>query len=191
MIGSTGLVAAAFVANKNIYNSDNYRYLVYFLVPWASGFGLIVAGLRRRGLGGRVAGALLALAMGVLFTLDTLDWYRRFGWIEGVATPVRRPLEDPALDWLRDHPQIEAIFGGYWDVYRYAFLLNGRIVPVPYPDYPDRLDASDRFPGRQPRTLVARVGDLNNFYSDFAARDGAKLLFRGDRVLIYDWPRLR
>ena len=49
MLGSSVLVAAFFIINMNIFNADNYRYLVYWLAPWAGGYGLTMAGLWRRG----------------------------------------------------------------------------------------------------------------------------------------------
>ena len=36
------LIVAAFLVNRNIYNSDNYRYLIFLLTPWALGFGLVL-----------------------------------------------------------------------------------------------------------------------------------------------------
>ncbi len=38
--GSALLIGLAFLVNRNIYNSDNYRYLIFLLTPWALGFGL-------------------------------------------------------------------------------------------------------------------------------------------------------
>ena len=38
---SSLLVIAGFLANRHIYNSDNYRYLVLLVVPWAVGSGLL------------------------------------------------------------------------------------------------------------------------------------------------------
>ena len=39
------LIVAAFLVNRNIFNSDNYRYLIYLLTPWSLGFGLLMSGL--------------------------------------------------------------------------------------------------------------------------------------------------
>ncbi len=63
-------VVAGFVANRNIYNSDNYRYLVLLLVPWAIGFGRLMDGLSRRGQGGAIAAAAIGIGFAVAFTLD-------------------------------------------------------------------------------------------------------------------------
>ena len=37
------LIVAAFLVNRNIFNSDNYRYLIFLLTPWSLGFGLVPA----------------------------------------------------------------------------------------------------------------------------------------------------
>ena len=191
MLGSSVLVATLFLLSMNIYNSDNYRYLVYFLLPWSVGYGLMMAGLWRRGVGGRIAAALLSGMLALLFTLDTASWYRGFGWLDEANRPVRRPIDDPALDYLRAHPEVDAIFGGYWDVYRYQFLLGDRVAGLPFPEFPDRYQAADKFPSRQPRVLVAKQGDRNDFYRAMALRDHGKVLFRGRDRLIIDWPRTR
>ncbi len=49
------LIVAAFLVNRNIYNSDNYRYLIFLLTPWALGFGLLLSDLARRGWVARLA----------------------------------------------------------------------------------------------------------------------------------------
>ena len=46
------LIVAAFLVNRNIFNSDNYRYLVFLLTPWSLGFGLGLHDLSRRGSAG-------------------------------------------------------------------------------------------------------------------------------------------
>ncbi len=37
LLATSIAVVAGFILNRNIYNSDNYRYLVLLLVPWRSG----------------------------------------------------------------------------------------------------------------------------------------------------------
>ena len=54
-LASALLIVAAFLVNRNIYNSDNYRYLIFLLTPWALGFGLSLSDLARRGRAGRLA----------------------------------------------------------------------------------------------------------------------------------------
>lgn len=199
ILSSSFLCVAFFVLNKNIYNSDNYRYLVYLIVPWSIGFGLLASRLwnvpkaysaSRKRLG-RVGALLIAGGIAGGFTLDTLAWYRGFGWVEASGLPVRRNLDDPALEWLRTHREIPGFFGGYWDVYRYQFLLGGKPVGVPFPNYPDRYDSAQDFENRQPRVMVARKGELGNFYIDTARNEGANVLLVTPERLIMDWTRSR
>ena len=191
MLGSAVLIACLFVLNRNIFDSDNYRYLVYWLVPWSAGYGLVMARLWRGGRPGKTLAVATSATLAILFTIDTAEWYRGFGWLDDGLRPVRRKLDDPALDWLRAHPDADGLFGGYWDVYRYQFLLGGKPVGIPFPNYPDRYNASERFPTRQPRLMVARKGELGNFYIDKALSEDGRVLLQSRSRLIIDWPRLR
>ena len=148
---SSGAVLAGFILNRNIFNSDNYRYLVYLLTPWSIGFGLAMDGLARRGWRGKLGAAALAAALALLMTLDLAHYYRRYGWIEPTVRPVRRPLRDPVLAWLGEHPEVTGLIGNYWDVYRLTFLTGGRVEGVPYPNYPNRFPEWSRdMPGGRP-----------------------------------------
>ncbi len=184
-------VAAGFVVNRNIYNSDNYRYLVFLLVPWTLGFGLLMRSLARIGGGGRAAAGLLAVALAGTMTLDTARWYQSFGWIDPVWRPVRQPLRDPALDWLREHPEVKRIYGSYWDVYRLAFLMGGRVRGVPYPEYPDRYyrELTETLPGHRPRVLIARSDRIGTFNRRLALSKNGTILAEGRGFWIIDWPQ--
>ena len=70
------LIVAAFLVNRNIYNSDNYRYLIFLLTPWALGFGLVLADLARRGWVGRLSAWLVAALLFEVMTSATFLWYR-------------------------------------------------------------------------------------------------------------------
>ena len=126
LLASSAIVTAGFLLSTNIYNSDNYRYLVFWLVPWSIGFGRLMAFLFRRGLGGKVAAVVLSSVLATATAMDVNRWYRGLGWIDDQARPVRRSLDDAALVCLRKNPQFAAFYGGYWDVYRLQFLLGGR-----------------------------------------------------------------
>jgi hypothetical protein len=156
------LVVGAFLANRNIYNSDNFRYLIFLLTPWCLGFGLCLDDLCRGGVRGRVAAGLIGASLAMGMTLVASRWYRETRhyldirgfpvriehppWRELIIRPDGRPSEDsPASRGRSDRFTIPAdvthVFGGYWDVYRLSFLSGKRIIGVPYTMYPNR------FPG--------------------------------------------
>lgn len=131
-------VLAAFIINRNIFNSDNYRYLVFLLIPWSLGFGLLLDALASRGNAGRIAAILVGLGFAGMMTLDVYRGYRHYGWIEETATTHRLAPTDPAVLYFRAHPDATRIYGDYWDVYRLSFLTLGRLLPRPLGIYPDR-----------------------------------------------------
>src|SRR5262249_44515570 len=172
LVASAGLTLFAFIINRNIFNSDNYRYLVCLLVPWSLGLGLFLSGLARRSARGRLVAGALGLAFAALMSLDTWHWYRRFGWIDTRAMPARPPLQDPALDWLRAHPGVRDVFGGYWDVYRLSFLTGGEVRGMPYPVFPNRFpEWSAGLEKGRPRILMARRSPEGMFYRAAALRE--------------------
>lgn len=186
---SSGFVVAGFVANQNIYNADNYRYLVTLLVPGALGFGLAARGLSRLGPGGRAAAVVAGLLLALLVTLDTARWYARLGWIDAHGRPVRRPLDYPALDWVNAHPEVRDIYAGYWDVYRLSFLSGGRLRGKPFTIFPDRFPEWSRdLPGGRPEVTVITPGPGSGSHMNDALRDGAQLLTRGRGVAVLRWP---
>jgi hypothetical protein len=189
LLATSAAVVAAFILNLNIYNSDNYRYLVFLIIPWCLGFGALMSWLAGRGVGGRATAALLCLLFAAIMTLDTAAWYARFGWIDRAGRPVRRVLHDDALSWLRAHPEVDGIFGGYWDVYRLSFLTGGRVRGVPYPIFPDRFPEWSRgLPGHRPKILVARRSAEGNYYRTTALQQGARSLLRTNQISIFSWP---
>jgi hypothetical protein len=190
LLASSLAVIGGFILNRNIYNSDNYRYLVFLLVPVSTGFGLLGGALEGRGRRGRIVAVLMASALAIAMTLDTARWYRAFGWIDGSGIPIAQPPPDPALHWLRSHPEVTRLYGGYWDVYRLSFLTGGRVLGVPYPEYPNRFpDLSDGLPAHRPRLLLARPDPIGRFNRELAERTGGKTLEEGRGFAIVDWPR--
>jgi hypothetical protein len=189
LIGTSAVLIGAFLVNLNIYNSDNYRYLVVVFPAGAIGVGMALGQLTARGRTGWALAVALASAFGVLTTLDTLRWYQRFGWVDGAGRPVRLSVRDPVLDWLAVHPEVGAIFGSYWDVYRLSFLTGGRVRGVPFPTYPDRFPEWGReLPDHRPRILIARTTGEGRYYREFAVHGGGKELYRTAHVSILLWP---
>ncbi|APW63321.1 hypothetical protein [Paludisphaera borealis] len=186
---STAAILSAFVVNRNIFNSDNYRYLVLLLIPWALGFGLAaeaVGGWSRRGLAVVIA---TAVAIGGLFTLDAAAWYRRLGWIDDRWAVVHRPLDDPALRWLGEHPEVVDFAAGYWDAYRLAFLSRRPLRGTPHPIYPNRFpEWSKDLPGGRSETLIARPTAEDQAFLRRAIGDGGRILFRERGTTIASWP---
>jgi hypothetical protein len=196
------MIVAAFLVNKNIFNSDNYRYLIFLLTPWSLGFGLYLDNLRRRGRGGVLAALVIAALLAVDMTAAAFRWYRdtrhylddrgvpvlreRAPWSELVLAPDRpRPGRSPSAAKRPERytipPDITHVFGGYWNVYRLSFLSGKRIVGIPYPQYPNRFPgwSGGLGPGRG-KIVVLRPGEE----STTATRPAAEL--SGDR-----WERVR
>jgi hypothetical protein len=156
------LIVLAFYVNKNIFNSDNYRYLIFLLTVWSLGLGLCLDDLSRAGWPGRSASLLIAAVLAGGMTLAASWWYRDTRhYVDERGWPVRKPCPPwselvvvpgrahadgsqpapAASERYTIPPDVTHVFGGYWDVYRISFLSGGRIVGVPYPMYPNR------FPG--------------------------------------------
>jgi len=182
-------VAGGFLVNRNIFNSDNYRYLVLLLIPWAIGCGLVLRGAVRRRGPACWGGVALAFALAALFTCDAAAWYRRLGWIDERLMLIRQRIDDPALRWLGNHPEIGSIFGGYWDVYRLSFLSEGKVRGVPFPPFPNRFpEWSSGLPDRRPETLLARRSPEGQLFLTRALRQGGTVLYRESGLTIVNWP---
>ena len=182
-------VVAGFILNRNIYNSDNYRYLVFLLVPAAVGFGRTLRWLSMKGQGGAISASLLGLLFVTTFTLDLAAWYRQFGWMSESGRPIHRTLDDPMLDWLNTHSEVRSLFGDYWDVYRYAMLTEGRVVGVPSPRYPNRFpEWSSRMPAGRSSIALARPNAIGAEIHAGAIRDGGTVVFSSRGGVILEWP---
>jgi hypothetical protein len=189
---SAVLIVGAFLVNRNIYNSDNYRYLIYLLVPWSLGFGRLMADL----LGRRpVSKAVACLAMAALFvamTTSVVFWYRdERGYIDRFWMPAKAPVPawsdlvvletDTSLGKSKKGrftvpPDVSHVFGGYWEVYRMAFLSGGRITAIPFAMFPNR------FPGWS-RGLGPEEGRLLIVLPEREARPGMPSASKRPRVI--------
>jgi len=189
MLATALTLLAGFLVNRNIYNQDNYRYLVLLLLPWSIGSGLLLRRLSQLPLAGRLAGYALAVLVAALFTGDVLAWYRRMGWLDDRCRPVLKRLEDPAESWLQSHPEVGSIYGSYWDVYRLSFLTGGRVVGVPFPLFPDRFpEWSAILPGGRPETLLVRWTPEGHLFLSRAIAEGAEVLYQTPGLNVLHWP---
>jgi hypothetical protein len=136
-----------------------------------------------------VAAVGLAAAFGLAFAADSLAWYRRLGWIDERWAVVRRAVDDPALRWLDEHPEVGAFTAGYWDVYRLAFLVDRPIRGVPHPIYPDRYpEWSSDLPGGRPTILIARPTLQDQRVLQEALDAGGEVLLRERGTTVATWP---
>ena len=190
-VASIGVIIA-FIINIHIYNSDNYRYLVYLLVPWSLGFGLTMESLSRRGF--FPAALVLAASLAILLAVDEVRWLEGFQWIGPNRAVASRPTpETRLLDWLNRHPNVDYIVSDYWLIYRLAFLTGGRIKGRPYAEpnrFPEWGDGGDRA-GRRvliliPTAPACRRRRHRSRFGRLAA--GGRLVGRIDGLEIYSWP---
>ena len=184
LVVAAAVTLAGFIVNRNIFNSDNYRYLVSLLVPWAVGFGLLVDRLCRKGRGGRLVASSLAVALAIVMTGDLKDWYAHFGWVDAAGLPARQALDDDVLGWLSVYPKLTWLEAGYWDVYRLSFLSGGRVRGAPFPIYPNRFPRWRRGQGT-PRLVLVRPTPEGSAFSLAAMRAGARVVYatRGTAAL--------
>ena len=172
MLTTAVTLLAGFLVSRNIYNQDNYRYLVLLLLPWSMGSGLLLRRLSPSP-GGRLAG--YALAVLVAACSRATSWRGIVEWAGSTidCCPVLKRLEDPAESWLDEHPEVGSIYGSYWDVYRLSFLTGGRVVGVPFPLFPDRFPVwSAVLPGGRPETLLVRWTPEGHLFLNRAIRGG-------------------
>jgi hypothetical protein len=185
---SSLLIVAGFLVNRNIFDSDNYRYLIYLLAPWSLGFGLLLDNWARRGRSGLIGACLAAGLLAAVTTATTFHWYRDGrGYLTERAMPVRvrvQPWSELIVETERSSgsarktsnytvpADVTHVFGGYWDVYRIAFLSGGRVTGIPFPMYPNR------FPGWS-RGLGAGEGKLLALPPDRESRSGSPQLDSG------------
>ncbi len=208
LVASASIVAA-FLVNKNIYNSDNYRYLVFLLTAWSLGFGLGLHDLSRRGLRGRLAAGLMAAVLALAMSASAFRWYRDTRhYLDDRGFPVRRghaPWSELIVSTETQRtgasrpspgqperfaipPDVTHVFGGYWDVYRLSFRSGKRIVGVPYSMYPNRFPgwSSGLGPGRG-KIVILRPSDESASASRPAAERSGARSQRVHSARMIDW----
>ena len=197
------LIVAAFLVNRNIYNSDNYRYLIFLLTPWALGFGLVLSDLARRGWLAWLSAWLIAVVLFEVMTSATFLWYRdERAYVDQRGMPVRLLLPDWSKlrvvpDVHRGTPAVPADFvvpadvthvlGGYWDVYKLAFLSGGRLAAVPYSIYPNRFRGWSRGLGRgRGKLLILNAESIARNTASTSSAEQGTVTVRSARSV--DWP---
>ncbi len=186
---TSGVVVAAFIANRNIFNSDNYRYLVFLLVPWSIGLGRLFDLISRKGSGGMALAVGLAIVYAACFALDTANWYSRLGWLASGLRPIVAARGEPFLKWLDEHPEVASLTGDYWDVYRLSLLTNGRVRGIPVGYYPNRFpEWSHGLPGGHASHVLARRTSIGNELYQNATNAGGREQYRTSNGAILDWP---
>ncbi len=189
---SAVLIVGAFLVNRNIYNSDNYRYLIYLLVPWSLGFGRLMTDLLGRGRPGKAVACLAAAALVMAMSASAVFWYRdERGYVDRSWMPAKAPvpawsdlivLENDAGAGKSKKarftvpPDVSHVFGGYWEVYRMAFLSGGRITAIPFAMFPNR------FPGWS-RGLGPEEGRLLIVLPEREARPGMPSASKRPRII--------
>jgi hypothetical protein len=169
IILSALLNVAGFLVYRNIFNSDNYRYLIYLLTPWSLGFGLVIGDWIRSGSGGRAAACLAVVMLSLGMTLSALRWYQHTlhyidkdwrvvsarppAWFELPLGTGRQKGPIKARPYMVPR-EVTHLFGDYWDVYRMAFLSGNKVVGIPYPIYPIRFEGWSRGLGRDQGKLL-------------------------------------
>ena len=190
LLATASAVVAAFLVHPSITDSDNYRYLVFLLVPYSAGFGLMADRVASKGRGGKAVAFALALVFAGLMAVDSARWYGRLGWLDASCRPIRKAVDEPVVAWLEGHPEVSAVVGDYWDVYRLSFLTEGRVVAVPFPVYPDRFpETSKGLAAASNPVLVARPGAFGPGYRGRALAGGGRERLRGKGFSIVDWPK--
>lgn len=190
----------AFILNKNIFNADNYRYLVLQLVPLGLFYGRLASC-------GRVLNfsRLLLIGMAAFSAIDVYHWQSEFG--------LRRPEEHAeCLANLRkyvDHvPKPESLGSliaqqpnrfqaliddgfeaDYWDTYKTLYINN---IPVtkgkPYGLYPNRFP--DQSPSHPRFIVVSGSSGVSARIFQMIRAENAKLYLSTDSFEIYDrWQR--
>lgn len=186
----------SFLFNKNIFNSDNYRYLVLLLVPLGIFYGRTI----RPGPWG-ILSRILILGMALLFSIEIFDWQSRYG-LRNLANYnlmseksrwlvtdhlIRSPLstilneENGASRILKS----DVFETDYWDVYKALYLCRMSVTAArPFGIYPNRF--RDEAPTRVRYIVFSSLSRTPPQMFQIVRSEGAKLIREDQHMEIYE-----
>lgn len=170
------ITVAAFRFNKNIYNADNYRYLV-LLIPLA---GMTYGQMAGRGRFHVLRQTLLFIFACILAT-DVVLWQHA----NGFRGRSPQQLQPSLSELLQKHDLINYTFeADYWEVYRGLYLVNKPLTQArPFGFFPNR------FPEKaptSPQLLVISRSPTSIQMLQQAKAEGARLKFTDLGFEVYE-----
>ena len=185
----TGLLTlSAFELNKNIFNADNYRYLVPLIPLLGMTYGLLSSAgpmLRQR--------RFLLILLSLLLALDVYFWQQANGFhplFETDTVKKSEPINNKDVVSLLTDPQpgplpaiTDTFEADYWETYRALYLAKKPIsMGKPFGFFPNR------FPNESPanpRFVLITNSSASLQMLPLIRAEGAKL-FSDKRVMVYD-----
>ncbi len=191
---TTLLTILAFVLNRNIYNADNYRYLV-LLLP---GLGMAVARISAAGSRQSLRRGLV-IAFASLLTIDTFVWQSNVGFRSGLMparTDESKTLAVPVdlVDILKTNPPVvSADFeADYWEVYRALYIADlPKDRGQPFGFFPNRFYPATVFRNQErklPRFVVITKSPTSMQILAQIRNEGARRVFASPNLEIYERP---
>jgi len=182
------LTLSAFELNKNIFNADNYRYLVPLIPLLGMTYGLLSSAgpmLRQR--------RFLLILLTLMLALDVHFWQQTNGFYPSLQTKTDKKLETytikDVVSLLTDPqpgplPAITDTFeADYWETYRALYLAQKPIsMGKPFGFFPNR------FPNESPpnpRFILITNSPASLQMLPLIRAEGAKL-FSDKRIMVYD-----
>jgi hypothetical protein len=187
------LTFVAFVLNRNIYNSDNYRYLV-LLLP---GLGMAAARLSADGSRQSLRRSFV-IAFVLLLTADTVHWQTAVGFRSGFMPSPTKVGSSAAsdvdlVDLLKSNPPvIDGDFeADYWEVYRALYLAD---LPIdrgqPFGFFPNRFFPVEPFPNSKkvPRFVVITKSPTSMQILAQIRNEGSRRVYAARNLEIFERP---
>lgn len=182
------LTLSAFELNKNIFNADNYRYLVPLIPLLGMIYGLLSSAgpmFRQR--------RFLLILLTLILAIDVHFWQQVNGFYPSLQTNTDKKLETytnkDVVSLLTDPqpgplPAITNTFeADYWETYRALYLAQKPIsMGKPFGFFPNR------FPNESPpnpRFVVITNSPASLQMLPLIRAEGAKL-FSDKRIMVYD-----